>query len=632
MKFLRFVIIFMVMIVFTVLPGHPPSESIKYPLNLIGTGSAAVAMDSAFSSEQTLAKNTGEQFVVAILPFYDIDESGNEEINSEFTALLSKEIKNEFPDIQLIMLENCGTYYEKEKTQAVQPINLEDFSFYEEKENKTTEVQLTEAENRSFFCEKAARAQGKTAGANLVIYGETKSEQGKIVETTYCVIPLSGFDVNPFFLKNPEIIMEFSRRTTCSTIESEPFVLYDYNENSSNENPSNENSSTVLLAINAFNEYKKLEFDSALDSFESFKNYEENYQLLFYIGNCHYFNNELNDSCYYYDKTLELEPQSMEALLNKGNALSLLGLSEMKINSRPSDRSREAIEIYDRIIELNPQSAEAWSNKGCVLNEIEEPEEALQACEKALEIDPYMVTALLNKGNSLLLLERFDESLAVYEKVLKIDPENPWGWCGKSGALIVKGKTKKGLKTCEQGLEINPQNWGLWENKGNALVCFGRYEEAQEAYNKALELNPKFAVVWMNKGIIYAEQGKPEKAIRACDMALSIDPYLWAAWYNKGNNYNRLGKYEEAVEAYDIFIEMDPKLKEAYLYKCNSLCYLGRYEEALETNRKALDIYPEDSSIWYSRGLILAEMGRYEESNAAYKVTCKCILREWLEI
>lgn len=545
-------------------------------------------VEAAGISEQKYTKNSDEQFVVAILPFYNIEESGKNWINSEFTEDLQKKLGEEFPNLQLIILENC-TEYDKEM----------------------------------------AEVQGREAGANLIIYGKIKSENGNLEEITYYIIPLSGFEVDPFLLKNPEALAQLSARASYSTIETEPLVISETDE---------KNHSSLLLAVNSFKDYKKLNFESALDSFQSIKNYESNYQVLFYIANCYYFENKLNDSHNFYEKVLKFEPQSTEAMLNKANTLAFLGhpgtiYEEQEEFGRSFDLSWQAIDMYDKIIEIEPQSSVAWSNKGCLLNEMGKPEEALEACEKALKIDPDLELAWRNKGDCLVALDRYDEAVDAYDEALRIDPENPGALCGKASILLfIMGENEEALEACEKGLEAYPQSWILWQNKGIALYFSGRQEEALAAYDKALELNPRFAMAWMNIGIIYEKLGETDKALEAYDTALSIDPYYSIVWYNKGNLYYNSENYEEAIYAYDKCLEMNPGFEGAWLNKAYALYYLGRYKDSLEATDKAIEINPKSSSAWLNRGDVLSEMKRYEESNEAYWKALKYFLREIIGI
>jgi tetratricopeptide (TPR) repeat protein len=106
------------------------------------------------------------------------------------------------------------------------------------------------------------------------------------------------------------------------------------------------------------------------------------------------------DAIYHYDKTLELNPNNIHALTNKGSALVSLG------------NYQEAISYYDRALEINPQYVIALNNKGNALVSLGNYQEAISYYDRALEINPQYVIALNNKEKasvSSTLLPVFEE-------------------------------------------------------------------------------------------------------------------------------------------------------------------------------------------------------------------------------
>ncbi len=91
------------------------------------------------------------------------------------------------------------------------------------------------------------------------------------------------------------------------------------------------------------------------------------------------------DAIYHYDNTLELNPNNIHALTNKGSALVSLG------------NYQEAISYYDRALEINLQYVVALNNKGNALVSLGNYQEAISYYDKALEINPQYVVALNNK-------------------------------------------------------------------------------------------------------------------------------------------------------------------------------------------------------------------------------------------
>ncbi|MEK6833910.1 MAG: tetratricopeptide repeat protein, partial [Thermoproteota archaeon] len=97
----------------------------------------------------------------------------------------------------------------------------------------------------------------------------------------------------------------------------------------------------------------------------------------------------------YYDKALEIDPQYVTALNNKGNSLASL------------DRYQEAIAYYDKALEIDPQYVTALSNKEKVfevltihsVHEIEPENIPISNYEPPLHIEDHVEKT--NKGDDI---------------------------------------------------------------------------------------------------------------------------------------------------------------------------------------------------------------------------------------
>jgi tetratricopeptide (TPR) repeat protein len=279
-------------------------------------------------------KHPEDQLVVAISPFYYSAVSGDSGVDEVTTKGFKERLETERDlGITVIMLDN--------------PI----------RDNED------------------ARYWGKKVGAHLVIYGETKKKIGNIDETIYHVLPLESLasclelipSGMPFLDDDTEDDLVITKKAAFHNILENPIIIVESLE---------ENTSSAIYTIGAFENYRKLNFTSAITFFESIKDYDKNSPILFYIANCHHFNKNLNKSSQYLDKAVGINPQFAEAWSNKGVILGILG------------RYEEAIAAYNNAIVINPQYAEAWSNKGKALSRLGLQEEAKEAFEKAHEIDP----------------------------------------------------------------------------------------------------------------------------------------------------------------------------------------------------------------------------------------------------
>ena len=412
-----------------------------------------------------------DKLVVAISPFYYIDESGK--IGSDI---------------------NTATDF-KEKLEATKNLELE---------IKMLDEPILDVES--------AKSQGEKAGAHVVIYGETKSKIGNIGEVKYYIYPLPIIsETMPLMhLDNLDGTGIITEKVTFSIVTNESITI---------KESLNEKASSTIYFIGALEKYRNANFISAITSFKSIKNYENNSLILFYIGASYSFNNDVENALLFFDKTLEINPQFPEVWYNKGVIFWYQG------------KSKEALEASDNAIRISPQYAEAWSNKGAYLGRLGKNEEAVEAFDIATKINPQYTDAWLNKGITLGHLERNEEALEAFEKII----------------------------------EINPEYLMAWYNKGVVLNRLGRNEEALEAYDKAIKINPQLSEAWFNKGGILSALGKNEDALYALDEVIEINQkFVAEAWSNKGVRLGNMGRYEEALEAFDKAIEINPQLAEAW--------------------------------------------------------------------
>ena len=81
------------------------------------------------------------------------------------------------------------------------------------------------------------------------------------------------------------------------------------------------------------------------------------------------------ESLFYLDKILEIDPNHMAALLNRGSVLIEL------------DRSDEAIAYYDRLLAIDPDNISGLTSKAAALTNIGKNLDALELYNKVLSID-----------------------------------------------------------------------------------------------------------------------------------------------------------------------------------------------------------------------------------------------------
>jgi tetratricopeptide (TPR) repeat protein len=332
------------------------------------------------------------------------------------------------------------------------------------------------------------------------------------------------------------------------------------------------------------------------------------YKVFFFniVGGAFYTLKDHDNAIVFYDKALEISPNNVDILNNKGLALSAIG------------RNEEAIECYDKAIEIEPQNIAPYINKVFALADLGRNEQAIECCDKAIEINLQNITHIyFVKGIILSKLGRKEEAIECYDKAIEIDP--PFGaYINKGLALSAIGRNEEAIECYDNEIEINPQYADAYFNRGISLYAIGRKEEAIASYDKAIEINPKYADAYFNRGISLYAIGRKEEAIASYDKAIEIDPQYLHAYGNKGISLFALGRNEEAIEYYDKVIEMNPQDALSYNNKGFSLYALGKKEEAIACYDKAIEMNPQFARAYNNKVNALFALGRNEEAIECY--------------
>ena len=115
--------------------------------------------------------------------------------------------------------------------------------------------------------------------------------------------------------------------------------------------------------------------------------------------------NRLNNELENYEKQIQLKPDVVQALINRGNVL------------RKLNRFEDGLQSYDQAI------AKAFCNRGFVLTKLNRFEDALQSFDRAIEHNSDDAITLCNRGKVLEELYRFDDALESYDKGIELNPD-----------------------------------------------------------------------------------------------------------------------------------------------------------------------------------------------------------------
>ena len=155
------------------------------------------------------------------------------------------------------------------------------------------------------------------------------------------------------------------------------------------------------------------------------ENYNEITWMSLYERGLEYFKSGLfEQSLYYFDKALSLEPNSFKLWASKG--MSLFWLNEPKA----------AMKCINKSLKLNPRNYRAWSNKGIMLKQRGDMKKAVNCFNRALKYNARYANGWYEKGQIAQSLAKYKTAVKYYDRALKIAP-------GNKGALFFRNECIK---------------------------------------------------------------------------------------------------------------------------------------------------------------------------------------------
>ena len=306
-----------------------------------------------------------------------------------------------------------------------------------------------------------------------------------------------------------------------------------------------------------------------------------------------------------YNNEIHKNPKSHLALLLKGNCL-------FKLN-----RQEEALKSYDKTLELNPNCIGALYNKGYIeytanknytlaLNFFDECIEKIGNNDKNINKFYYIY---YSKGLCEFQLEKYDSALKSLLKSDELKQKNNI----ISDYLILNniGRCYDKLKQYQEAIEYFIKSFlasnskyyiALYNHAMSLLKIKHKKFEAKKIFESIYdEHNSDFAPAYYGIGLYYVAINEKRMALDYFDKCISIDPEFLDAYLKKGNCCHRLKRYTESIDSFDFIISRKPDYVNgiAYFNKGNSLKEIKRIEDAIECYQNAIKYMKKKDGDYY---------------------------------
>jgi serine/threonine-protein kinase len=271
-------------------------------------------------------------------------------------------------------------------------------------------------------------------------------------------------------------------------------------------------------------------------------------------------------------------------------------------NKRGSDEDlRKAVDFYQRAIEVDPQSALIYAGLAhCLfLMGIGEygfraPSEVMpkakEAALKALSIDDSVAEAHLSLAMVKFRFEwDWEGAEKHFKRAIEIDHGYYLAHYPYTVYLLVQGRFDEAFREATMARQLSPLSPDVRLSLGLLLYASGQNEEAIEQLRDTVAMDAKFPLSHVVLGLTFGRKGRFDEAIAEFKQALTIAGArpLWSGFL--GQLYAQAGRTEDAVE---ILHELRAASKQSYVPPVAfAIVYagLGKIDDAFHWLEKAAD-------------------------------------------
>ncbi|MFP4485435.1 MAG: tetratricopeptide repeat protein, partial [Campylobacterales bacterium] len=144
--------------------------------------------------------------------------------------------------------------------------------------------------------------------------------------------------------------------------------------------------------------------------------------------------------------------------------------------------------IYQRALEIEPSSTQALVNLGVIKKELQKYDEAEKLYKKALDINPKDAAARNNIGVLYKTTKNFNSAVKNLREAIKINPNHADAYSNIGATLKETNKPKWALKYYKKALSLKPNHINGNLDLGIILMSLGNYEDGLKHYEARLRM------------------------------------------------------------------------------------------------------------------------------------------------
>ncbi len=274
---------------------------------------------------------------------------------------------------------------------------------------------------------------------------------------------------------------------------------------------------------------------------------------------------ELYDLLKEYDLLADFDEHDDERSLPSASELNRL--MDWASEFREKYNYPKAIEYYDKAIELKPDSYKPRVKKAEALIEKGEAYEAIDELKEFMEVGVEVPDVWLTMGKAYHEVGIYDEEIESYDRALDLDEDHVEAWNLKGSTLYEQGLYEEANLCFERILEVEPKDAGAWNNKGLCLFKLGDLPQALNSLNNALAIEPDYEDALINKALVLENQNKIPRALQVAHELTTLRPGKPEFHYIKAAYQEAVGDTEGALHSVESALRLKPDYERALKLK-----------------------------------------------------------------
>jgi tetratricopeptide (TPR) repeat protein len=262
-------------------------------------------------------------------------------------------------------------------------------------------------------------------------------------------------------------------------------------------------------------------------------------QLFFTMGRARERKRELGAAQKDYQRAIDLNPKSIDALQALAHLLADQGKWEKSVELLARSRAiapdspdvlrkfaaaslhaghpADAVDAAQKLIRLRPEEPEAVYLLGVAQLQNNDPEQARTTLQKYVKLRPADPLALLALGMVEVSLRDFLAAQTSFQQCVQLDPKQVEAYYELGSVSKDQGDAAAAIPNLEKALSINPEHARAHALLGQLYLSQRDYSKAQEHLTRAAELAPDAPDTHYQLGLLFARLNQHDRAQREMD-------------------------------------------------------------------------------------------------------------------